>query len=55
MPVDVAIALVFFGFSTVAFVTFVKMRGGLQKILDDLEAAQIRNTKRPRKYIRKHR
>ena len=50
MPVDVVIALIIAGFSTVAFVTFVKMKGGLQKMLDDLEASQTHNTKHTRKH-----
>ena len=55
MPVDVAIALVFFGFSTAAFVYLVKQKGGIQKMLHDLEASQTRNPNRTRKYIRKNR
>ena len=50
MPVDVAIALTIFGLVTLAVLYVVKLKGGLSKMLEDLEASQIHNTKRTRKH-----
>ena len=50
MPVDVVIALIIAGFSTVAFVTFVKLKGGLKKMLEDLEASNTHNAEHTHKH-----